>query len=219
MPKNLVTGQLEVINNTYHVWLNAEEGTAGSLPGWKSSLHPENVALQELGFSEGRVSHPFPITNSLSVQPPAPSTWEPFLYARVQTATFRFAGHPEPSLGTVGLMDGSDQRVGNLMRHEGGVTYEFLGTTGPECCLMAVCEATIPRWSHFTCDIHFKSRNSIYSENNLAYPRLTPGTTFKWVDVLWVEWKGQIAYRRGVGKARLDAWERAFPKDMEVILG
>ena len=105
------------------------------------------------------------------------------------------------------------------MGNDGGVTYEFLGTTGQECCLMAVCEATIPRWSHFTGDSHFKSRNSIYPENNLAYPRLTPGTTFKWVDVLWVGWKGRIAYRRGIGKVWLDAWERSSLKDVAIILG
>ena len=99
------------------------------------------------------------------------------------------------------------------MGNDGGVTYEFLGTTGQECCLMAVCEATIPRWSHF------KSRNSICPENNLAYPRLTPGTTFKWVNVLWVEWKGRIAYRRGIGKVWLDAWERSSLKDVAIILG
>lgn len=98
--RNVVTGQLEVINNTYHVWLNTGEGRAGSLPCWKSSLQPQNVTLQQLGFSEGRVSHPFPIANSLSFQPLAPSTWEPFLYAWVQTATLRFAGHPDPSRGT-----------------------------------------------------------------------------------------------------------------------
>src|SRR5207247_1817323 len=30
--RNAVTGKMEVINNTYHVWLNAEEGSVRSLP-------------------------------------------------------------------------------------------------------------------------------------------------------------------------------------------
>lgn len=46
-------------------------------------------------------------------------------------------------------MDGTDERVGNPMGHDGSVTYEFLGTTGRECCLMAVCEATITTLESF----------------------------------------------------------------------
>ena len=67
--KNVVTGRTEVINNTYYVWLNAEEGRIGSLPGWKSSQQPQNFTLRELGLGTGRISHSFPIANDLSVQP------------------------------------------------------------------------------------------------------------------------------------------------------
>ena len=211
---------MEVINNTYHVWLNAEKGRAGSLPGWKSTQQPENSTLQELGFSEGHISHPFPIANNLSIQPLPSSTWEPFLYTRAQTATSRFAGHPDSTWGTVGIMDSNEKGVGNLRGHDRGGKneYESLGTTGRECCLMAVCDATIPRWSVFAGDIHFITRSNYYA-NNLAYPPATPVTPFKWVDVLWIEWKGQVAYRRGAGKVWMDAWEQASPKEVDIILG
>ncbi len=210
---------MEVINNTYHLWLNAEQGEVRKLPGWRSTQQPENFTLQELGFSEDHVSHPFPIANDLSVQPLPSSTWVPFLYARVQTATFHFAGHPDPDWGTVGVMESTEERVGNLHIHDSGGKDELLGTTGRECCLMAVCEAEIPRWRQFIGDIHFSTGGSNYSANNLAYPQATPGTPFKWVDVLWVEWKGQIAYRRGAGRVWMDAWERASPKEVDIVLG
>jgi hypothetical protein len=81
-----------------------------------------------------------------------------------------------------------------------------------------VCEATIPRWSHFINDTHFNvTRN--YIENNLAYPESTPGTPFKWVDVFWIEWKVRITNRRGVGKVWVDAWQQVSPKEVDIILG
>lgn len=137
----------------------------------------------------------------------------------MQTATFRFAGHPDPTWGTVGIMDSTEKGVGNLHAHDSGGKdgYEHLGTTGRECCLLAMCEATIPRWSVFAGDIHFVTRSNYYA-NNLAYPPATPGTPFKWVDVLWVEWKGQVAYRRGSGRVWMDAWERASPEEVDIIL-
>lgn len=207
---------MEVINNTYHVWLNAEEDEVKHLPGWKTSQQPEKFTLKELGFSKGRVAHPFPIANDLLIQPSL-SSWEPFVYAKVQTATFRFAGYPDPNWGTVGLMDSTGDGIGNLSVHDTGGEHEFLGSTGRECCLMAVCEASVPQWSSFIGNIHFMRRSN-YSANNLAYPRATNGKPFKWVDVLWIEWKGQIASRRGVGKVWKDAWERASLKEVDITL-
>jgi hypothetical protein len=115
-------------------------------------------------------------------------------------------------------MDSTEQRVGNLRAHDSGRKYEFLGTTGQECCFMAVCEATIPKWTHLAGDIHFSKRKNYFADN-LAYPRAALGMPFKWVDVLWIEWKDEIAYRRGVGKIWMDAWERASPKEVDIILG
>jgi hypothetical protein len=209
---------MEVIDNTYHVWLNAKEDEVRGLPGWRSSQNPEKFTLKELGFNKDGVSHPFPIANSLSVQPPPSSTWEPFLYARVQIATFRFAGHPDANWGTVGLMDSTGEGVGNLTAHDSGGEHEILGKKGRECCLMAVCEASVPEWTHFIGEIHFTTRSN-YSANNLAYPRAKAGKPFKWVDVMWVEWKGQIASRRGVGRVWMDAWQRASPKEVDITLG
>lgn len=218
---------MEVVDNTYHTWLNAKESTVGRLPGWKSAQHPERFTLKQLGFSEDRVSHPFPIANDLPVQsPPSTSnditTREPFIYARVQIATFRFAGHPDATWGTVGLMErNSKEGVGNLKGHDNGVKgeYEALGKEGREVCLMAVCEGSVPEWSPFIGDIHFNVSYGNYSAHNLTYPRATRGQPFNWVDVLWVEWKGKIAYRRGVGRVWLEAWERASPKEVDIILG
>lgn len=212
---------MEEIGNTYHVWLNAKEDEIRGLPGWKSSQKPEKFTLKELGFHKSSVSHAFPIANSRPVQSSPSPTWEPFLYARVQTAKFRFAGQPDPSWGTVGLMDSTGKSVGNLTAHDRGGDHEPLGKKGRECCLMAVCEASVPEWSYFIGEIHFITRSN-YSANNLAYPPAKPGKPFKWVDVMWVEWKdkeGQIASRRGVGRIWLDAWERASPKEIDITLG
>ena len=126
---------------------------------------------------------------------------------------------PTLSWGTVVVMDSTEERVGNLRAHDSGGKHEFQGTTGRECCLMAVCEATIPRWSHFIGNIHFITGGNNYSANNLTHPRATPGIPFKWVDVLWIEWKDRTAYCRGVGEVWVDAWKRASPKEVDIILG
>lgn len=210
---------MEVIDNTYHIWLNAKEGRVGSLPGWKSLQEPQNITLQKLGFSKGKVSHPFPIASSLQLQHVSSIAWEPFLYARVQTAVFRFAGHPDPNWGTVGLMDRNGQGVGNLDAHDSGGEDEVLGTTGRECNFIAVCKGMVPRWSQFIGDIHFNRGGGNYYANNTAYPPATPGEPFKWVEALWVEWKDQVAYRRGVARIWMDAWNRASPKEVDIVLG
>ncbi|KAF2462561.1 HET-domain-containing protein [Lindgomyces ingoldianus] len=222
--KSTVTGRMEEIKNDYHIWQNAEDDKVGELPGWKSSQQPEKYTLEEVGmdqiagFSGGRNPHPVPLDTRTSVQPLSSYMWEPFLYSRVQTATFRFAGLPDPNWGTVGLIDNEGTGVGNLRPHDDGVEREHLGNTGRECCLMAVCEATIPRWSEFVRSIHFNSK-SHWDANNLTYPGVKDGLTFKWIDVLWIERKGSIAYRRGVGKVWLDAWERGSPEEGNIILG
>ncbi|KAK4118818.1 HET-domain-containing protein [Parathielavia appendiculata] len=38
-------------------------------------------------------------------------------------------------------------------------------------------------------------------------------------DVLWIEWEGRIAYRRGVGRIRKPAWEAKKAERIELILG
>lgn len=116
-------------------------------------------------------------------------------------------------------MESTEKRVGNLLAHDPGGKYDSLDTTGQECCLVSVCEAAIPRRSHFIGDIYFSTGGSNYSANKLTYPQVLPGTPFTWVDVLWVEWKCRLAHRRGTGKVWMDAWERASPKEVDIILG
>lgn len=218
--KDTGNGKMEIINNSYHVWVRAEETSSRHLSGWISSQEPEHFTLQELGFQESHISHPFPIANTLSMQGfSSLSTWEPFLYSRVRIATFHLAGEIGPLERREALMDSTGKHVGILYTHGSGYERPSAGKRGQECCLMAVCEALVPQWNMMVRDYYFDELGNFLSTHQLLQPPPPLGKPFKWVDVLQIQWRNQIAYQRGVGKVALDAWEQASPQETNIILG
>lgn len=50
-------------------------------------------------------------------------------------------------------------------------------------------------------------------------PRTTQGAKYEYYNVLWVEWKEEIAYRRGVGRIMRAAWEAQKLEWVDLIMG
>lgn len=42
---------------------------------------------------------------------------------------------------------------------------------------------------------------------------------YEFYNVLWIEWRGAVAYRRGLGRVWKDAWERQPTQETDVVLG
>lgn len=54
----------------------------------------------------------------------------------------------------------------------------------------------------------------VYARNHMD-----DGGTLKFVNVLWIEWKEGIAYRRGLGHIVKSAWDSEVKEEVEVCLG
>lgn len=197
-----------MINNSYHVWFSTDDDKIGDLPGWKSAQNPEDYTLQELGFVElleRGIPHAFPIPKSPTVSQFHPTTWEPFIYSRVQTARFLFCRD------TASVMDSGKTGIGFLWPDYDDRERKYPGTNVRPCTLIAVCEATFPGSGN--------QKTGDGDTKDLASQHVAPLKPYRRVDVLWIEWKGQIAFRRGVGGVQLDAWEKASPTEIDIILG
>lgn len=72
---------------------------------------------------------------------------------------------------------------------------------------------------HRECPKSFRHRNKPECAYNRSLCKL--GVNWKWrfYNVLWIEWKGKIAYRKGVGKIWADCWEKLEREEIEVTLG
>ncbi|KAF2997937.1 hypothetical protein E8E13_005460 [Curvularia kusanoi] len=46
-----------------------------------------------------------------------------------------------------------------------------------------------------------------------------PDWKFRFYNVLWVEWKDGVAYRKGIGKIWADCWDKLCPQPIDVVLG
>lgn len=54
---------------------------------------------------------------------------------------------------------------------------------------------------------------------NRSVCKLGPNWKWRFYNVLWVEWKGNVAYRKGIGKIWADCWEKLEREKTEVTLG
>lgn len=51
------------------------------------------------------------------------------------------------------------------------------------------------------------------------YCRLPSDWTYRFHNVMWIEWRNGVAYRKAIGKIYADAWDRAEPEGIDVVLG
>lgn len=56
-------------------------------------------------------------------------------------------------------------------------------------------------------------------EWQLLPSQLENGSRYRFYIVLWIEWEQDIAYRRGIGRVKSEAWEAHGLESIDLILG
>jgi hypothetical protein len=153
---------------------------------------------------------PFPVPSPGTASVPRPTT--PHLKGRADRCTLRLVLdkylEPSPFTGTscVDLQDNNGSWAGTAELAEAeDVTY------GPRCMLMAVSKGGSRRlYQH---DI------SLDMLPEMRRMELREVEQYDFVDVLLIEWRGDIAYRKGVGRVCNEVWERQPRGYHDVTLG
>jgi hypothetical protein len=57
------------------------------------------------------------------------------------------------------------------------------------------------------------------SDGTLRYKYWNTLEVYEWYNVLWIEWKDGIAYRKGLGRVSKEAWESMDLEAVDVLLG
>jgi len=52
-----------------------------------------------------------------------------------------------------------------------------------------------------------------------AFPELIDKKLYEFYNVLWIEWKDGIAYRKALGRVTKEAWERQDLEEADILLG
>lgn len=225
--RHVGTGSMDIINNSYHLWCMFENN-ADIIPpkGWKRRFsnngkmyyrYDGDLPRSYQSGLEISFAHPLPITSdtgSFSI-PSDTIVSEPFLYGIVQSTTctlgesikrpphFWDPSEPIPLL-LVNLYNQQGSWIGTMNTNIDG---RFAYTPGTECVVIAISRVTQDRgsWDEV---VELKTQ-----------PHLAAETTYEFVQVLWVSWDGNIAYRRGLGRIWEKAWEREETKEIDIVLG
>ncbi|KAK8879681.1 HET-domain-containing protein [Apiospora arundinis] len=166
-----------------------------------------------------RFCQPVPIASGIGDQI-APGSEVGASYGRYLCAKARSAKlwleprQPRPGIDPLdesefAISDGSRVPIGRLLvdeaYHHGLVMSRLLG---PE---------TNGDGSRFPCEIIAISRCVSLWGRNSPFP---PGEeVFTEYNVLWIEWEGSVAFRRGMGRVSVDAWDSLEFKEIDLILG
>ena len=80
-----------------------------------------------------------------------------------------------------------------------------------------------PSWIQVAQQIQMIGEGAIYLPGTPEHwdtkKTVDPPDSWKVVNVIMVEWVEGVAFRRGIGKVLVSAWERAERRDMFVYLG
>jgi len=188
--------------------------------GWNQKTKREYKYIPKTGDDReypASFAHPVPIAPLTPV--PAVATNEPYLYVTTQKALFTL-GQPVNPMNyhlhkpiAVFLHDTSTRRVGGIIETNFGRRSEYV--VGHECLLIALYHGRTDNtnWiypgEYRQCADEMETKESSNSK----------ATTWDWIQVLWVELKGEIAYRRGTGRVWARAWMSAKVTISDIILG
>lgn len=180
-------------NGFYH-YQGMRADPHATLPnGWTRHTHLKGdyYAHTSKGDNDFRYSYPLPIATS-TVQKPTNTPSSPILLCTAPIATLSFGPieeHIHDASVSLSIFF-NDHRIGAMTLHE---PYD---RTAPEwkknrvCEAVAISEAEVP-------DDYGESK-----ENGTADPGR--GRIY---NVLWIEWEGDVAYRKGIAAVGKDAWE------------
>jgi hypothetical protein len=128
------------------------------------------------------------------------------------------------------LFDLSDNIIGFLkIRHE-AIENEYIPKPGQRSGLDLICIGGLElEWNigtgsganslHIECPLSDELSWKPACAKDKSLCKLGPDWKFRFYNVLWVEWKGNVAYRKGIGKIWADCWEKLEREMIEVTLG
>jgi len=208
------------IHNSYHKFERLREATEEELPtGWNRHHHPDGDYFAHEFAPFSKFSYPIPIVDGLSLG--QDFEFESTLICVASQSMF-VIGKPTNaellSTSVVHLTTRSGAIVGCL----GFSDVEFSDDLeGFACELIAVSEGHVLSPERIE-DEYGNSSDWAIKEWNLASSHEEPVADelcYKFYNVFWVQWRGNVAYRKGLGRVGKTAWDRSQPRRIEFNLG
>jgi hypothetical protein len=231
---NKQTREKRRIDNSYHAFQLMRKVPSVSLPAGWSRVKPSNLTLNANDYPNdlwafkhedipnAEFIHPIPIP----LKPLAPNADSWSNYLTFQTARcFLFSGDV---LGTAHERK-AWSKISNSMvpyclsfllidsqRQWAGMIYSNFSNPkdlvpGQKCEVIIISggvaqldrDKSLKTWLE-----EWKVIDDINSED-----------TYEFYNVLWIEWKGEIAYRKALGRVWKSAWERQHVEEIDIMLG
>jgi hypothetical protein len=203
------------IDNTYHLYRNSTRGKNDMRSeGWTE----KNGEFVHTNIPDQQFRYPFPVSNDL-VRPSSDS-WSPSLSFRAERCTMFLEGSyievlnnttpPRPRL-TINVHDSNGSWTGVIT----GFTSEDDYTHGDQCELIAISKASRQRKKQKS-GSGYRNRN--FTEMDTAQ-EIKELDCYDFYNVLWIEWKEGIAYRKALGRVWKKAWDSQNPTMADIVLG
>lgn len=144
------------------------------------------------------------------------ASYSHLLKGKVQVASFKLdtqsslkpTSECNRAVEDVDLVDEASYRVGWLRLN---LYDEERPAHGTVCELVAISEGVV--------DVRYMASESRARSQVPALDGNTRVYDTCFFHVLWIEWKGGVAYRRALGQVAKEAWERTCVGDIEIVLG
>lgn len=208
------------ILNSYHKLRPRQPNLKGDLePGWCLHSYPDDTRSQKHFYTHEETgndvhfAYPVPLKNTS----PEPSLWRsirtPYLSFRTRRAGLCI-GKPtkaafEPFVIDYNLNNTKGDWVGLVQFHpfqDQSVCIEtttrveeFIAISAGSAKNQADCSGSLPEWN--------------------LHERPKKGEFYEYVNVLLIKWKGNVAFRQGIGRVAKEAWEGEDTELVNVILG
>lgn len=206
-----------LIDNSYHQYkADLRDPTYSPPEGWNKTWNEEDEAeaVQHKDLPNYLFKFPFPIFPS--IKDDTPHDCFPYLKFEAQSCTLllddSFTSDVDEEVMTVNLRDGQDHWAGVV---ESLFVGEDQYSCGTSCELIAISKGRAKRDSDFSHPFGvappFKEMDRIQEIKSLE--------EYVFINVLWIEWVGDVAYRKAMGRVWEMAWERQNVKSINVVLG
>ncbi len=235
--KNKQTGEGCRIDNSYHSFQRMREDPSVPLPAGWSRVKSSSLGLNasDSNFSKDpwvfrheciphlEFIHPIPVMLKPSTSTTSP-TWDSYLTFRTarcflfseallntapqRTAWSNIANDFVPYCLSFVLNDGLGRWAGMIYSNFSNAKELFLG----ERCEVIIISGGVA---------HIDENQSVkvWLEEWKCIDDIKSDDTYEFYNVLWIERKGEIAYRKALGRVWKDAWLRQHVEEVDVILG
>lgn len=215
-----------VLNSSKRYKSSCNDETKELPIGWYRDplLGTNDIEFRHLADPKVAFRYPIPLLDPASK--PVIRTPLPYLFCRTGRAWFRLgdqvSDHYDCTTVARLIIDHNDSPVGFIRLQEVPPTSSKpwqAGTSfdGSEAAETIVCELIAISEGRAA----ILAENSIIPRNyrNDAFHQSGEQDTFLHYNVLWIEWKNGIAYRKALGCVSKKAWERSPPEMINVTLG